>query len=147
MTMRWRWLPRLLMWAMARPSASAISAVIGCSLATPRTPSVPNSFRSTTTNAYALSLAIARSQGETEQMPSVPAPFGLEADGRTSGRRRQRHRGFRRLGAGVDALDAAVTDQRLCVRHDVVALAADRLLHRRQGRWLLRERDREQLLR
>ncbi len=45
MTMRCRWLPRLIRYATARPSWSIISPVIGQTFATPRIPSVPKSLR------------------------------------------------------------------------------------------------------
>src|SRR5512133_2424282 len=45
MTIRWRCGPLRTIHASARPSCSAISAVIGWTLATPRTPSVPKRRR------------------------------------------------------------------------------------------------------
>ena len=51
------WPSRLLMPVTARPTFMAISAVMGCLLATPRIPSVPNSLPTLLKNLRARSLS------------------------------------------------------------------------------------------
>ena len=71
--------------ASARPSCSAISAVIGWTLATPRTPSVPKSFRSAPAGASplpglaAMDASLARQSSRSRrigQQPGGPPPPG-----------------------------------------------------------------------
>src|SRR3954452_22462447 len=45
MTTRWRWSPRRKCWPAAIPTHSAVCAVIGSLLVSPRMPSVPKNFR------------------------------------------------------------------------------------------------------